>query len=55
MKMKRILRPLAALLTLAAVLVMAGCMGASSESDLPWNTPANWEGSPSIPGMTPDY
>jgi|GEM_PF-2636595 len=24
-------------------------------SDIPWNTPQSWEGSRSIPGMTPNY
>ena len=37
-------------------LLAAGC--ASTDSDMPWNTPQPWEGSPAIPGlMTPggDY
>jgi hypothetical protein len=38
------------LLTLAALLV-AGCASLEDESDLPWNTPQPWEGSPAIPGL----
>lgn len=48
-----------ALLLLAAVL--AGCSTPAYEdgtkreySDMPWNTPARWEGSMNIPGMS-DY
>jgi hypothetical protein len=38
------------LLTLTALLI-AGCATLEDESDLPWNTPQSWEGSPSIPGF----
>jgi hypothetical protein len=39
-------------IALAAVLfAAAGC--ATVDSDLPWNTPQSWEGSPAIPGLTP--
>jgi ABC-type glycerol-3-phosphate transport system substrate-binding protein len=37
------------LLAAAALCAAAGC--ASTESDLPWNTPQSWEGSPTIPGF----
>lgn len=50
---------LTALMLIAAAL--AGCStpvnpdGSKKEySDMPWNTPASWEGSMSIPGMN-DY
>jgi hypothetical protein len=37
------------------LLVAAGCATTGTrddyDSDLPWNTPASWEGSPSIPGF----
>jgi hypothetical protein len=39
------------LLLLGAAGVAAGC-ATSRDSDLPWNTPATWEGSPSIPGFS---
>ncbi|MCE9614586.1 MAG: hypothetical protein K8T26_09940 [Lentisphaerae bacterium] len=38
------------IVTLAVALCAAGC--ASTESDMPWNAPQPWEGSPSIPGMS---
>lgn len=38
------------LLALAAIL--AGGCASTMESDLPWNTPASWEGSPFIPGFS---
>jgi predicted outer membrane protein len=38
------------LLALAALLI-AGCATLEDESDLPWNTPQPWEGSPAIPGF----
>ena len=45
----------------AATLVLCGC--ASTEgyrddkeySDMPWNTPQQWEGSRQLPGMSPGY
>ena len=55
MKLESILRPTVAILGVALMLLVSGCMSTGTESDLPWNTPANWEGSPSIPGMTPEY
>ncbi|MDP6631236.1 MAG: hypothetical protein QGH42_04965 [Kiritimatiellia bacterium] len=35
----------------AAMLLFAGCATLEDESDLPWNTPQPWEGSPTIPGL----
>jgi hypothetical protein len=44
-----------ALLTILILLVstalFSGCATFENESDLPWNTPQPWEGSPSIPGF----
>ncbi|MCF7849711.1 MAG: hypothetical protein K9M45_12750 [Kiritimatiellales bacterium] len=40
------------------LLIMAGCTTTDPDreySDMPWNTPQTWEGSRSIPGMTPQY
>lgn len=34
----------------AAALALCGCK--TVESDLPWNTPQSWEGSPFIPGLS---
>ncbi len=39
------------LLLTAMVMAGAGC-ATTHESDLPWNTPQSWEGSPAIPGMS---
>lgn len=35
----------------ATALLLAGCATMEDESDLPWNTPQPWEGSPTIPGF----
>jgi len=42
-----------ALLSGITLLSLAGCasIDPNAESDLPWNTPQQWEGAPSIPGM----
>jgi hypothetical protein len=37
---------------LVSLVGLAGC--ASTESDIPWNAPQPWEGTPGIPGFTPD-
>jgi len=34
-----------------ALLVLAGC-ATTDDSDMPWATPATWEGSPYIPGLS---
>jgi hypothetical protein len=49
-------RPLARiallLLLCAAAALLAGCATADqNESEIPWNSPQPWEGSPLIPGM----
>jgi len=55
--MKTSLKPIC---LLAFVVALCGC--ASNDyhdeqeySDMPWNTPQQWEGSRSIPGMSPGY
>jgi hypothetical protein len=37
----------------AVTIAVSGCAttGEERESDMPWNTPQPWEGSPFIPGM----
>ncbi len=45
----RILRVAVLLAALASAL--GGCT-TTHEGDIPWNAPASWEGSPSIPGMS---
>jgi hypothetical protein len=36
----------------AAAALLAGCATADeNESEIPWNTPQPWEGSPMIPGL----
>jgi len=43
-------KPLLVLLFLAALAALcAGCVGPRSDSSIPWNRPAPWEGQ--IPGM----
>jgi hypothetical protein len=37
----------------AALAFCAGC-ATTEDSDLPWNTPQSWEGSPAIPGLPRD-
>lgn len=43
------LRLIAVLSVLVAVF-SAGCT--TTESDMPWNAPQSWEGSPAIPGLS---
>jgi hypothetical protein len=40
-------------LTLCAALAAAFCGGCvtTDDSDIPWNAPQPWEGSPNIPGL----
>ncbi len=40
---------LAALLAATLALLLAGCVGPKTDSTIPWNRPADWEGR--IPGM----
>lgn len=35
----------------ACALCMTGCT--SVESDMPWNAPPSWQGSPTMPGLGP--
>jgi hypothetical protein len=42
---------IAACILLGVVLLMAGC-ATTEESDIPWNSPASWEGSPFVPGLS---
>jgi hypothetical protein len=50
------------LLIAVAALALCGCASNPDKyhddkeySDMPWNTPQQWEGSQSIPGMSPGY
>ena len=38
----------------AAALYLCGC-ATTDENEMPWNSPQPWEGSPAIPGLTPEY
>jgi len=40
-----------AVLLAALACVMGGC-ATTHEGDIPWNSPASWEGSPFIPGLS---
>jgi hypothetical protein len=44
-----------AIVLLGCIVTLTGCMSANTESDLPWNTPQSWEGSVSVPGLSPNY
>jgi len=44
-------RLLLLLLTVCLALA-AGCATSGNESDIPWNDPQPWEGSPAIPGLS---
>ena len=51
------------LLLAAAAMALGGCASTDNDyideqeySNMPWNTPQQWEGSPSIPGLSgPGY
>jgi hypothetical protein len=49
------------LLAASTILALCGCASTDEYrddkeySDMPWNTPQQWEGSRSIPGMSPGY
>jgi len=43
---------LALLACLTGLLVGCASTDPDRESDLPWNMPQSWEGSPSIPGLS---
>lgn len=43
-------KTLSALLLLALLSLLSGCMSAQKDSSIPWSRPADWEGQ--IPGMT---
>ena len=53
--------PLYCLLSAVAVLILCGCASTDpyrddkEYSDMPWNTPQQWEGSQAVPGMSPGY
>jgi hypothetical protein len=44
-------RFLGILLAIVFTCLLSGCATTADESDLPWNVPQSWEGSPSLPGM----
>jgi hypothetical protein len=49
--MKAVKKPLLlGLLALALGSLFAGCVATKTDSTIPWNRPADWEGE--IPGMT---
>jgi len=45
---------LVALVVVACAFTLIGCASTDPdrESDLPWNVPQSWEGSPAIPGLS---
>ena len=57
------LKKIPCLLVAAAALALGGCASTDGDfvdeqeySNMPWNTPQQWEGSPSIPGLSgPGY
>ena len=53
------LKKIPCLLVAAAALVLGGCATSNDDfideqeySNMPWNTPQQWEGSPSVPGLS---
>jgi len=57
------LKTISYLLVAASALAFTGCASNDGDfhdeqeySDMPWNTPQQWEGSPSVPGLSnPNY
>jgi len=56
------MKTLASILVLLATLALVGCATPTDDnraekeySDMPWNTPQQWEGSRQIPGMSSGY
>jgi len=45
------MRVIALLLVLSGLLLGAGC-ATEADSNMPWNTPQSWEGTPGIPGFS---
>jgi hypothetical protein len=52
---RAILTVMRALLVTVWALSVAGCATHGADSEIPWNAPQSWEGSPSVPGLTPGY
>lgn len=40
------------MILIAIVAVLVGGCATPHDSDIPWNSPASWEGSPYIPGFS---
>lgn len=49
--MKMMTRAFTAFMLIVAALAVGGC-ATTRDSDIPWNAPASWEGSPYIPGFS---
>ncbi|MBN1558587.1 MAG: hypothetical protein JW951_10635 [Lentisphaerae bacterium] len=45
-----LIRKVAAWAGLLALVLSAGCV--TAESEIPWNAPQSWEGSPLLPGLS---
>lgn len=52
--MRNLLSNFSRLLALAALLLLSACasMDGGGDSDIPWNAPQSWEGTPGIPGLS---
>lgn len=35
-----------------SIFLGTGCLSVPEDSDIPWNAPASWEGSPYVPGFS---
>ena len=40
------------LFLIGSTAILAGCYSVPADSDIPWNAPQGWEGSPYIPGLS---
>jgi len=46
------MRAITGILILGMVMLLGGCYSVPADSDIPWNAPQGWEGSPYIPGFS---
>jgi hypothetical protein len=52
MKIRELTRIMLVTTVIAMAMAMASGCATPHDSDIPWNSPASWEGSPYIPGFS---